>query len=210
MLFAAVWLCNAPEAVIATYSATLVFFVGWVRAKDPRVLLRGGAAMTGGFGLAAFYILPAAYEKRWVQIAQAVADNLRPDRNFIFTHAGNPEFVLFNWKISGVALGMMLVTGIASVFAARKRRELNGIWWALMALGIACVGLMFRPSAFLWRSLPELAFVQFPWRWLEMLAVVFAFFLAVAIDLLRHRWARKLALAVVLATIGIYRHDDRP
>ena len=72
---------------------------------------------------------------------------------------------------------------------ARRRRELAEVWWALLSLGIAASFLMFRPSALLWRYAPKLGFMQFPWRWLEALAVVFAFFLAAAIGLIRQRWA---------------------
>ena len=128
-----------------------------------------------------------------MQISQAVTANLRPERNFIFTNSNNPEFLVFNWKISGIALGMMLFIGEASVFVARRRRELAEAWWALLSLAVASSFLMFRPSAPLWRYLPKLAFMQFPWRWLEPLAVVFAFFVAAAIGLLRERWARRLS-----------------
>ena len=43
-----------------------------------------------------------------VQIGQAVSDNLQPARNFLFTQASDPEFVLFNWKVSWVALGLIV------------------------------------------------------------------------------------------------------
>ena len=97
---------------------------------------------------------------------------------------------------------MMLFIGEASVFVARRRRELAEAWWALLSMGIASSFLMFRPSAPLWRYLPKLAFTQFPWRWLEPLAVVFAFFIAAAIGLLRERWVTALVLAVVFAAIA--------
>jgi hypothetical protein len=203
MLFAAIWLCNAPEGVIATYSLALLLVVASILQRSPRPLISGGLAMGAGFGLAAFYMLPAVWEQRWVQISQALFENLRPERNFIFASSTDPEFLIFNWKISGVALGMMLVTGVAAVFAARRRRELTQVWWALLSLGIAASFLMFRPSAPLWRYLPKLAFMQFPWRWLESLAVVFAFCVAVATGLLRQRGASALTLVAVLATIGI-------
>ncbi len=42
----------------------------------------------------------------------------------------------------------------------------------LLALGAASALLMFPLSVLLWRYLPELQFVQFPWRWLVPLDVV--------------------------------------
>jgi hypothetical protein len=197
--FAAIWLSNAPAAVIATYSLVLVFVVGATLRRSVWPLFHGGAAMAAGFGLAAFYILPAAWERQWVQIAQVVADNLRPEQNFLFTHANDPDFVLFNWKVSGVAMEVMLVAGISAVVTARLRRRFEDLWWIFLALGTLSVLLMFRPSAFVWRRLPELHFVQFPWRWLVPLDLVFALFAAAAMGRMRRPWVLTV---VVLGAIG--------
>ena len=199
LIFAGVWLCNAPAAVIATYSAVLLLAAGAVLARSLRPLLAGGAAIAVGFGLAAFYILPAAWERKWVQIAQAVSENLRPEQNFIFTHASDPEFLLFNWKVSSLALGLVLVSGILAVFVARRRKELAQLWWMLVALGACSVFFMFSPSEVFWRVLPQLRFVQFPWRWLEGLGVVFALFTAAAARPSRKQRALWLAIVGLLA-----------
>ena len=122
VIFAAVWLTNAPAAVIATYSLVLILLAGCVVRKSVRPLLPGASAMGGGFALAAFYILPAAWERRWVQIAQAVAGEVNPSRNFLFTRMNDPDFVLFNGKVSWIAAGVIVITGIAAIVKARKRR----------------------------------------------------------------------------------------
>ena len=200
--FALIWLANAPAAVLATYSLMLLFFVATIMRRSISPLLLGGISMGAGFGLAAFYIFPAAYEQRWVQIHQALADLLSPDQNFLFTHAIDPEFLIFNWKVSGVAMGVMLITGVATVLVARRRREVPEIWWMLLALGATAVLLMFPPSMFLWRWLPKLEFVQFPWRWLGVLDFVFAFFLAAAIGRAKRPWVGALAIAIALTTLS--------
>ena len=179
-----------------------LFFVASILRRSLRPLLLGGVSMAAGFGLAAFYIFPAAYEQRWVQIRQVLADLLTPDQNFLFTRAIDPEFLFFNWKVSGVAMGVMLITGIAAVVVARRRREFLEIWWMLLALGAAAVLLMFPPSMFLWRVLPKLEFVQFPWRWLGVLGVVFAFFLAAAIGRAKRPWIGGFAIAITLAMLA--------
>ncbi len=104
--------------------------------------------MAGGFALAAFYILPAAWEQRWVQISQALTENLRPAQNFLFTHSNDPEFVLFNWKVSAIALGTILIVALAAVFAARQRRNFLQLWWMLFALAAASAFLMFPREPF--------------------------------------------------------------
>lgn len=201
-IFAAIWLTNAPAAVIATYSMVLMILVGCIARKSLRLLLLGAIAMAGGFALAAFYILPAAWERRWVQIAQAVSGEVHPSRNFLFTRINDPDFVLFNGKVSWIAVGVIAVTGIAAIFAARKRREFGALWWVLISAAVASVFLMLRPSLWLWNTLPELRFIQFPWRWLEMLAVAFAFFLVPAIFSLRSRRLSWILTAVSFIAIA--------
>ena len=216
-IFAAVWLCNAPAAVIATYSVALLLVVRCATERKLRPLLTGGAAMISGFGLVAFYIFPAAWEQRWVQIAQAVGDDLRVERNFAFAHTSQPEFLFFNLKVSLVALLTVLVTAIATVFVARRRREFPQAWWPLVALGAASVFLMFSPSEIFWRFLPKLRFLQFPWRWQEAMAVVFAFFVASAWGRSRKGWmvwtAVGLLLVATAAAVGSdgwWEPDDVP
>ncbi len=199
LVFAFLWLSNAPAAVIATYSLALLLVMGCALRREAKPLLAGSTAMAGGFGLAAFYILPAAWEQRWVQISQALTENLRPAQNFLFTHSNDPEFVLFNWKVSAIALGTILITALAAVFAARQRRNFLQLWWMLLALAAASAVLMFPPSLFFWQHLPKLQFVQFPWRWLVPLDVAFAFFVAAVLPASRKRW---LGWAVILLATG--------
>lgn len=202
LTFAGIWLSNAPAAVIATYSLLLIFVVQCALRRSLGPLVPGLTAMAGGFGLAAFYILPAAWERRWVEIAQALADNLRPAQNFLFTHASDLDFVRFNWKVSSVAVGVLVTTGVAAIFVAKKRREFWDLFWLLGVLGVVAVSFMLPLSNFLWRTLPELRFVQFPWRWLEMLDLVFAFFVAVAIHRSERQRVSWFAGAMVFLAIG--------
>jgi hypothetical protein len=199
LAFALIWLSNAPAAVIATYSLALLLIVGCAIRRDLKPLLAGAAAMAGGFALAAFYILPAAWEQRWVQISQALTENLRPAQNFLFTHSNDPEFVLFNWKVSAIALGTILIVALAAVFVARQRRNFLPLWWMLLALAAASAFLMFPPSLFLWQHLPKLRFVQFPWRWLVPLDVAFAFFIAA---MLQTPAKRRLGWTAILLCTG--------
>ncbi len=199
LAFAAIWLSNAPAAVIATYSVVLLLVVGCLERKTFRPLIPGAAAMALGVGLAAFYILPAAYEQRWVQISQVTAGNLHLDQNFLFTHSSDPEFALFNWKVSTIAVATMLLAGVAAVFGARRRREYPALWWMMVALAAASATMMFPVSLWFWHHLPKLQFLQFPWRWLVPLGIPYAFFLASAIAQARWRWIWYSAVALIIA-----------
>src|SRR5260370_640804 len=70
-----------------------------------------------------------------------------------------------------------------------------------VALGAAAAILMTRLSSAFWEHLPELRFVQFPWRWMAILAVSYGYFLAAATARRRIRWIwGVLVLAVTVGT----------
>lgn len=193
--FAAMWLSNAPAGVLATYSLCLILFAGIFVSRNWKAAIPGMAGMALGFGLAAFYIVPAAVEQRWVQIREVISSDLQPFHNFLFIKNGDPEFVYFNLRISFVALGMIFLTALAAVFVARRRREIPQLWWTLIVLAIVCSLLMFHESRLFWNLLPKLEFIQFPWRWLGPLGLVFALFAAAAYP--RGKWGRPAWLASV-------------
>src|SRR5258708_2109353 len=192
IIFAVVWLSNAPAGVLASYSATLLFVWAAVTEKSWLPLARGAAGIVLGFGLAAFYIVPAAYEQRWVDITQALSTGLLPQENFLYTQTVDPEHNLFNWVASSTAVLMILLTGAAALAARRgmmgeqERGEKRKLWGALLLLSAAATLLMFRVTAILWNVLPELRFVQFPWRWMSILAL--AILGGTGVFLAKHGW----------------------
>jgi hypothetical protein len=204
--FAGIWLSNAPAGVIATYSLALILVAACVRGRSVRPLLLGGLGMFAGFGLAAFYLVPAWWEQRWVQISRTVATTYDPQRNFLFTRINDPDFIHFNWKLSTLAVGVILFTALGVAASFKHRRDLPHVWWLFLTLAVAAVFLMLPPSAFLWRHLPELKFLQFPWRWLLVLNLIFAFFVAAARSPTR-RWAWLTLACAMWATGAVIAGD---
>jgi len=203
-----IWLLNAPAAVVTMYALVLLLIVGCVLRRTLRPLIYGAIAIAGGLGLAAFYVLPAAWEQRWVQIANAVAGRFLAERNLLFAQiyeASRPGVQSFNWKVSGVAVGVIVATAIAIFFSRRHIKQGCELWWLLLALACASSFLMLPPSAFLWRHLPKLRFMQFPWRWLMPLDFALAFFVAAAISRIRAIWLFIVMLGLVLAAAAIVR-----
>ena len=208
LVFAAFWLTNAPAAVVTTYSLVLLLVVLAVMRRSATPLLAGATAMLLGFLLAGFYILPAAFEQGWVNIAEALSSGLRPEQNFLFTSTDDPDHNLFNLLISTIATALLAVTGGAAIVAHRRDdaqyQETRKLWWAALALWAASVALMLPVSAPAWRYLPKLRFVQFPWRWMLPLGVSFAVFVAAAIRERRARWLWTALLAVSLVGVSDY------
>jgi hypothetical protein len=202
LVLAAAWLVNVPAAVMIYYSfALLVVVIAWQR-RSAGVLLLGGVAIVLGAGLAAFYLVPVAYEQKWVNIAQAVSYGVRPVDSFLFTRTGDKDHNAFNFFVSWVAAAEILLT-LLLVWCARKWRT-RGVWWPVAVWAGVCAVLMLRFTNVLWEVLPKLQFMQFPWRLLLCMGVPFSLFLVMGVK----RWWSRIGLYVamlgVIAAAGYY------
>jgi hypothetical protein len=206
VVFAAVWLSNAPAGVMASYTVALLFAWAAATEKSWRLLLHGAAGLALGFGLMAFYLLPAAYEQRWVNIGQVLSSGLLPAQNFLYARISDPEHNEFNWIASSVAVLLMVMTATASIAAYREaaERDRKKLWRALLVISAAASLMMIRVTSIFWEVLPKLRFVQFPWRWMSILAVPCVFFLAAACGRKKLGWLWSGVAVVLLAGTGTY------
>lgn len=202
---AGAWLSNAPLGVMASYLLAGVALVAALVRKSWAPLLRATAGAVLGLGLAAFYWLPAALERGWVDIRQATQD---PGYNFenswLFAHHADPALALHDVVLrqaSFIAVSMIAIA-IASLAICWLRRSLPAdktvsvrLWWIpLAAIPFAVFFLLFPISRPVWYLLPEMRFLQYPWRWLEAVEAPMSIFFAAAI------WpAGRQARAMVVA-----------
>jgi 6-pyruvoyl-tetrahydropterin synthase related domain len=207
--FAAVWLCNAPAGVIASYSVAFLFAWAAFAQRSLRVAIRAAGGLALGFGLAGFYLVPAAYEQRWVNIGQALATGLLPSENFLFTQIADPEHTWFNWISSICALALILLAGITALSSRRfsnnaaMSNTLKPLWSALLVLGSLATLMMLRLTAPFWSLLPKMRFVQFPWRWMSIMAVICCCFFAAAIER-RRGWLWFLIVTVLCFPLSYF------
>ena len=208
LLLAGAWLTNAPAALMIHYSVALLMLIFAWKNRSPKLLLFTASAVALGVCLSAFYLLPAIYEQRWIEIANAVSAGSRPADNFLFIHTTDPDHDAFNRIISCLALlemGVILVAALASKFWRQSTRL---FWSALLGWATVCSLLMSSPAAFVWRVLPKLQFMQFPWRWLLCLSMIFTLFVTVG---LRRWWQRAAICALSLLVIVVaWRYVQAP
>jgi hypothetical protein len=203
VIVAAAWLTNIPAAVMVNYSLVLLIFILCVLKRLPRVLLHGALAILLGAALAAFFLVPAAYEQRWVNIAQVLSPGVRPQDNFLFVNINDVDHNRFNLLVSLVASAEIIVLAIAAFFSRAWRVQQPRVWWTLLAWASLAALLNFSFTFFLWEKLPELRFLQLPWRWLLCLNVPFALLVTMAS---RHRIARMLICLALLAVLAFAWH----
>ncbi|HVO82657.1 MAG TPA: 6-pyruvoyl-tetrahydropterin synthase-related protein [Terriglobales bacterium] len=206
LIVAAAWLTNAPAAVMVTYSLALLAVVVALARRSPRVLLWAGLAVLLGMGLAAFYVFPAAYEQKWVNISEVLAPGVRPQDNFLFTLINDPDHNRFNLLVSLVAAAeMVLLAGAVGLLRMSRLNSEDRVYSpegkalrvALYAWAAAATLLMFSGTFLAWRYLPQLRFLQLPWRWLLCLNVAFAILISMA----WRRWLPRLLLCCLMLVV---------
>jgi hypothetical protein len=217
---AACWLSNLPLAVIAMYLLAGVALVATVSRKSLAPVLRAAVATPLGLGLAAFYWLPATLERNWVDVKQATQDpGYNFDNNWLFVHNANPILALhdrINHQVSWIAVSMIAVALIALVIC-RLRRTLPIVqnsprWWIpLAAIPAAVLFFSFPVSRLLWLHLPEMRFLQYPWRLLEAVEAPMAIFVVAAIwpssrsaGIARSIRSIRRARIAILAACGVW------
>jgi hypothetical protein len=197
LILAGVWLTNLPSAVMLNYSLALLLLVLAIRKRSPRGLFYGALAVMLGAALAGFYLVPAVYEQRWVDISSALWPGVRPQDNFLFTLINDPRHNRFNLLVSMVAMAELIALAGAALLSGRKREESATLWWMLIAWALAITLLLFPFTAIAWQYLPELRFMQLPWRWLLCLNVIFALLFAVG----WRRWVPRILICVAMLIV---------
>ncbi|MGH9563370.1 MAG: 6-pyruvoyl-tetrahydropterin synthase-related protein, partial [Terracidiphilus sp.] len=189
---AGAWLSNLPLGVMAGYLMAGVALVWAVVRKSVVPLVRAGVAAVLGLGLAAIYWLPAAFERNWVDIKQATQDpGYNFESNWLFAHNANPVLALHDQilqQVSWIAVSMIAVAAVCFAICWVRgtlsfgRSGAHRLWWVpLAAVPAVVLFFLFPVSRPLWHLLPEMAFLQYPWRWLEAVEAPMAIFFVAAV-----------------------------
>ncbi len=148
----------------------------------PRTGWRGPARLLAAsllvFALTAFFLLPQQIEMKWVQVGLQLA---RQDYRNYFLFAKPPDDSDYRQTWSGIndvisyltlaQIALAFLFGLACWPLLRNRRTLAPpivLGLALAAFGLA---ITLPWSDALWRYLPGLKFVQFPWRFLPFVSL---------------------------------------
>ena len=219
LLLAALWYTNAPAAVMGCYFVLLA--VGWRAARHLRAgnkpalreLAAGAAALVLGCAVSADYLLPAWYEQRFVAIRRAIGPGMQVDDSFLFKHTG----AAFHDQVLHTASWIAVVTFAAAAVAfatllPKLRRRTGGeqrsIVFPTVLVALSLL-LQFPFTAALWHHLPELAFLQFPWRLLLPASAAAALLWALALPVRGSRLLIPVALVLYAAGLALWTAQTR-
>ena len=207
------WLSNAPLGVIASYLLSAVALLAAVLYRSWAPVVRAATAVALGLCAIAAYLLPAAFERAWVDIRQAYTDpGYNFENNWAFARHANPALALHDQVLRQASIiGVtMIAVALASLAVCWWRGRLPVLkpegsrsWWIVLAVIPAVVlVLLFPVSRPLWNLLPEWRFVQYPWRWLEAVEAPMAIFFAAAVWPAQRRWRWAVAGGCAAAFAG--------
>ncbi len=204
---ALLWLINAPAAVMGSYALAFIAIIRIINYLYRNSALpfaqKTLAGTTLGLAMAAFYILPATLQRRFVQITMATSvAGLNVRNNFLFAHTGTDPDALLHDAVLRTAswIAVILITAttlaLATAYLLRKvdseessdQYSFPSLSLTLLTAGIAF--LLTPLSLPLWRHAPQVLYLQFPWRLLAILAPVFAIATARAMELVVQSIAR--------------------
>ncbi len=202
---AAMWLTNAPAAVMACYSVAVLVTCRAILERDYRPILRAAAGVALGIGVSAFYIVPALLQQPWVEIGRAINPGMRVEDSFLFGHTGEAFHDQVLHSASWIAVVLIFVAAAAASWI-RVRRVHGSITRPLVILLAILVLLQLPMSDLVWRHAPELRFLQFPWRWLLVIGLIAALLVGIAwkdrvLGPQRGRWRAAAALAIAATLV---------
>ncbi len=206
VVVAGLWLSDVPIGIMGCYLLAAVALGAAVLRRSWAPALRAAAAAVPGIGLASIYLLPAAWEQRWVDVAQATTldPGSRVEANWLFARHSDPAMDLHDavlLKVSIIASSMLLLALLALAVAWRRGRlRERRDWWILLSFVLAVIlFLQFPVSKPVWMLVPKLRMLQFPWRWMLALEAPMGIFLAAAVWPARRR--RQAGLAMLFAAL---------
>ena len=214
---ALLWLTNAPAAVMSCYALAFLTFIRLSLARETRQQLATTtiAATLLGLSLSAFYLLPAAYERRFIQSDMATISGMRIADNTLFHHmlpaTGDTfahDLVLHTASVIAILILAAVLIAIAAGRLPHPRgarvgiddlRSTDAVITPLILLTILITFLLTPLSLPVWAHTPELHFLQFPWRLIAILSTILLLFAARAFTRLNPTLTQTTFAAAALA-----------
>ena len=172
------------------------------------------------FGLAAFFVLPAYFEKGLVQTDALTRNELDFRAQFVKV---SQLFIDRSWNYSGsqpqsnstisYQIGwphwILVIFALVAVIINRKRKNVL-LFTLLFAFFMFAVFMTHNKSAFIWERIKILAFVQFPWRFLSIAIFAASMIGGYFISLFKGKWLIITSVVICVAAVALNWQYFRP
>ncbi len=223
--------------VIIAFALTLVIpiFILLI-SRSSRILVKTGAGLLLGLGIAAVFIAPIVFERDYARVHRAL--RLKYTNNFQFEALASafkvPLFVrdyariYFAEWVDVIAVCVLVLFVISAVViwmtlrSGRLPSPHQRLIVAVFTISALSIFMTTRLSSPIWRAVPSLPYMQFPFRWLVVATFGTSLLAGVALSRLRSRFRQRsfyriLVILVTMFNLGIAviaiaraSHDRKP
>ena len=188
--------------LVSAYMFSLVM-VGYLLFCSNRVRILENSkwllvGMATALALAAFFLLPVLYERRFIHLEYST---MLPEFDFrnTFLFFPNPDLTggnVFQAKTIGILQAITVLQVAWTVVSAgvtlhtkTLSQDLRKELFVLNLLSLFCLFLMSRPSVWIWRLIPGLPQIQFSTRWLSIYTLLATVVIGISFESYHHRLA---------------------
>jgi hypothetical protein len=179
--YAGLILTHLVSAFMFTLMLLLYMTCHYFHQRSGTLLLRAASALTVGLAISSFYLLPAIFERKYVQIEYMfnyVFSDYR--RNFLFLKS-NFETPFHIGLHGAVVLETALyLTAVALILRYSNSSPMRPHQKAMCLIFGVALFLTTPLAAPIWRYVPYFDILQFPWRWLSVMELTLCFLVASA------------------------------
>ncbi|MGD1902722.1 MAG: 6-pyruvoyl-tetrahydropterin synthase-related protein [Geitlerinemataceae cyanobacterium] len=180
-------------------------YLFWMYSSIPiRRKLEVCGYMVLGWGLAAFYLVPAALEKHLISsdALKGVMGGISNNIIGIETPKNNNSFVAVR-KIWWSQLRFFITLAVLSFFTWKHRTERFITPHKVVAVFLAVLFFTHKVSLSLWETIKPLEIIQFPFRLMPLLAVAIALLFYTLMAHKHVAWVRYLAIFLCLISLTL-------
>ncbi len=214
----AVFLLSHNITIVLALPLLLVWGIFWLvvwSKRDKQVYIKVFSAGLIGAGLAAFFLFPAWLERDLVQLNNMTTGyfdfrahfvNLRQlflERSWGYGISWFGPADDLSFQIGWPHWWLVMVAGVIGVWRlARKKSRKTVLVLIMVGLFFILTLMTHSRSAFIWKKVPLLHFVQFPWRFLGLIVFTASFLAGSMMMVLEKKW-EKGAWGLAIFLLGL-------
>lgn len=185
---------NISALLLAGFFFTYLSFLA-VSKKSFWLLTKGALSFLWGIAMAAFFMLPALYEKKWTFLDLTLA------RDYPNYFISSRQLVESGWGFGAVTLNLGYVAMFLAVLALTKIRRNLLLVFCFLIIAVA-IFFMLPVSRFLWDRVPLLPFVQFPWRFIMLTVPTLTVAGVIGLEQILEKFSAKAKFLAVIFLIA--------
>lgn len=217
---------NLTVLISAPFFVVLGLYALFTSPKRRQFLLYLAPALVLGIGLAAFFILPVLFEKSLIQTSFLITDYFDFRAHFVtisqlFTKLswgyGPSRFNSWQYpETLSFFVGLLPIVALALspvVFWLNRRHQSVVFFLITSVLCLIALFMTHARSVLIWEKLPFLSYLQFPWRFLSIAALMSSLLVGFLAESLMARFRRPdfivwlFVIFLVIANISYFRFE---